>query len=158
MLPTVEIGWNNYAKGKTELNAAMSYALKNAFEPEDTAIDYSKVLISKGNMRLPAGILDISTFKADVTFEWTWENLEDHDTSAICCLYSPELNDSMYHYIRAEENAITLTVPQLWRGHEVEAWIFFANVQFDPITGEPGSKVNKKMITNSYYCGKAQIN
>jgi hypothetical protein len=159
MLPAVEIGWYNSAKSAriTEMNAAMSYTLKNAFEPDDTTIDYSKVLISKGEMHLPASILNISKLNKDVTFEWDWQNFDDHDTSAMCCLYCPELNDTLYGNIKAEENALTLKVPALWRGHEVHAWIYFATFQFDPITGEPESKVNKKMITNSYYCGNAQM-
>ena len=78
--PYVTIGFKNYAKDKTEINAAFSKNYREATVGvyPDLSIDYTKVILSKG--RLP----QLNQIKAEVTssnsINLTWERNYNDDS------------------------------------------------------------------------------
>jgi hypothetical protein len=147
----IDIGWAKYANGKTAVNAAMSFVLKNCFDLDDQ-LDYSKVLIAKGSLLLPSGVKNIVQTANNLTFQWD-VNSAPADALAFACLYCPARRDMIGFTESADTGTVNLEIPSHWEG-DVHGWIFFSQVQQGKEIHIPAKKV---MSTNSAYCGNISI-
>jgi hypothetical protein len=148
----LKIGWRKHRKRMWAHSDAMSYTLKNCFV--DGALDFSKTLLAKGNLMLPANIKNIQKISSDLIFEWDGSSI-DPNLTAFGILYCPARKDYALHTVGADEDMIASSVPSHWSG-EIHAWLFFANTTFDinnKIVFAPG----KKQVSNSHYCGKLTL-
>jgi hypothetical protein len=128
-------------------NAALSYNLANAIigAYPDYAIDYSKVLISRGNVRAALSPSIRLSNSCEIEFSWVY-NARDYnaysDDNAVLVVY----NSTKYEVITAmdgnrridESQAITL--PPSFAGDRVHCYIAFQNY-------------NQKVISDSLYIG-----
>ena len=134
LTPFLRIGFKNYAVGMTAFNAAMSINIQNALTGTYPlyAIDYSKALISRGN--LPGALNSVATSVIPGEIEYTWNNNSD-DTNAM-----PDDKVILIVVNPAKFQAVTLvggntraagsdtiTLPASFVGDEVQCYIAFQN-------------------------------
>jgi hypothetical protein len=158
--PQIEIGWAKKAKGMTAINAAMSYTLKNCFDLDDQ-IDYTKVLIAKGSLQLPADIENIKKENNTIQFIWDFntmpENCENYQACAT--IYCPALKSMISSAELAEEETINLEIPKHWTGN-VHGWLYIIEpeIKFNELTGrEIHIPAKKRKLSDSFYCGSIAL-
>lgn len=93
--PYITIGFKNYAKDKTEINAAFS---KNYHEATvgvypDLSIDYSKVILSKGRLPGLYAVQHQLTAPDELRLNWRQNQNDDscYDDQVMLVVYSSEL-------------------------------------------------------------------
>jgi hypothetical protein len=119
------------AGGKmTGINRAVQYALKNAISgtAPDFTIDYSKVLISQGNLPNESDAKAVAAAGA-VTFTWTntsGNGLSSPTDKAILLVHCEALKSNVFTLNGADRSAgtATLNVPD-YTGQTVQTWIAF---------------------------------
>lgn len=130
--PILEIGFKNYASGKTGYNSAHSYNLKNALTgiTPNLTIDYSMVLLSRGDLPAVASLTAVSTVAA--TLNLTWLNnagkgkAKDTD-QLMLVVFCPSLAEASYGLAQATrlDEALEFELPAEFSGESVEAYIFW---------------------------------
>jgi len=139
LTPFLRVGFKNYAVGMTAFNAAMSYNLQNAVTGiyPTYEIDYSKALITRGN--LPGALNPAVTASSTGKIHFTWED-NSSDTNAmstdkvLLVVYNPIRNQAIT--IVAGNTRVsgsqTVTVPASFTGDEVQCFIAFQDAnQFE---------------------------
>lgn len=128
----VRLGFKLYATKKTQFNSAMSYLLGNAITGAypDFTLDYSKVLVSKGNLTGAVNASAVSDTPGEVAYAW-----DDNSGSgsaaatdvALLLAYSPAKNISVYLTSGAvrSDGAATLNLPNDFSGDDVEVYLGF---------------------------------
>lgn len=125
------ISFKSYAIKMTGVNSAMSYNIRNAITGNypDFVIDYSKALISRGDM--PNALNPAATAAAGGVVNFTWQNnagsgkAKDTDKS-ILVAYCPELGQGIYIDAGAERSAESGSLDlSAFSGLQVETWIGF---------------------------------
>jgi hypothetical protein len=125
------ISFKSYAIKMTGSNSAMSYNIRNAITGTypDFTIDYSKALISRGDM--PNAINPTATAAADGVVNFTWQNnagsgkAQDTDKS-ILVAYCPDLYQGIYTDAGAERSAESGSLDlSAFSGLKVETWVGF---------------------------------
>lgn len=124
------LGFREYAVKMTGVNYALSSILQTAITGTypDFKIDYSKVLLTKGN--LPAAKKPAAVAEANGILRFNWTNnagkLQSKvNDQAILVAYCPELNDAEYVFGPAREAGTgTLDVSE-FSGKLVQTWISF---------------------------------
>jgi len=143
----LRIGFKSAAIKMSAFNAATSYMLANAITgiyPAFT-IDYSKVLVSKGNFPGALNPLAVAGIAGAIDFTWennTWETDAMADDQALLVVYNPSKNAAV-SFTGAVTRAIgvqTITLPNSYTGDEVQCYIAFTNA-------------NQSVISNSEYVG-----
>ena len=112
------------------LSAVMSYVFRKAITYNNSrfGIDYSKVLISHGNLP-PAEVAVTKTSPGCITFSWNnnaGQDLTRGFDKAILVVYCEALNKCI-HIIgetRRRDEEVLLEVPQ-FHGYEVQTWLSF---------------------------------
>ncbi|MFI1743247.1 DUF6266 family protein [Thalassobellus sediminis] len=131
-LAFIQKGYKNYAIKKTEFNAAMSYVLNNAItgiEP-DFNVDYSKALLSRGNL---SGVLNPDNNLAipgEVTFTWGDNSAEgnaNRTDKAMLLVYNPIKKESIAQLEGADRTIGTerVIIPSTYAGDTVELFMAF---------------------------------
>ena len=114
----------------TGFNRAVQYAFKNAITgtAPNFSLDYSKVLISQGNLPNESDAKATAAAGA-VTFTWTntsGNGLSSPNDKAILVVYCEALKDSVYTLSGADRSAGTATLNVAgYQGQTVQAWISF---------------------------------
>lgn len=129
--PFLRVGYQNYAKGQSAFNAAMSYMLKNATTGcgADVAIDYNKTLVARGSLN--------TTMNATATIEgnkvsYTWTdnsgtgNARATDT-AMLLAYNKHKKEAIYSLDGAarSEAAAELALPTNWSDDALAVYLSF---------------------------------
>ena len=119
---------------KTRRNRAMSYLLKEAltFENPDWVWNYSKVLISRGD--LPGLATGNATSTVSNALEITWANNSDQgmalpNDKLVVVVYA-ESNQTALPFLLAgkrDETTTLVTLPAYFSGLSVQVWATFAN-------------------------------
>jgi len=147
LTPFIRVGFKSKNAKMSAHNSALSYNLANAIMGAypDYAIDYSKVLISRGNIRaaLSPSIRLISN--CEIEFSWVY-NPRDYnaysDDKAVLVVY----NYTKHEVITAMDGnsringSQAITLPPSFAGDSVHCYIAFQNY-------------NQKVISNSLYVG-----
>lgn len=117
---------------KSSYNLATSYHLKNALieTPEGFAMDYPKVLISKGDLREMDSPQVAPAASQVIDFEWT-DNSGQGNANAtdqlVVVFYAPDLNlFQTYEDIASrEDESAQVTLPAFYAGNDVQIWATF---------------------------------
>lgn len=142
--------FKDYAVKKTGRNSATSYLLKNAITGASPAftLDYSQVLISRGDLPKAAGASATAGIDRSVTFSWannagTGKALETD--KAIVVVYCPMLDHSIYSVTDATRRTGTTNIDtSAFSGQTVHTWMGFLSA-------------NGKEVANSVYTGQLVI-
>lgn len=147
----LDIGYQNYAKGVTAYNSALSANIINAISGTYPAIalDYSMVQLSRGIM--PGGQAPAVAAAAGATANFSWiDNTGKGKSMAtdktIALVYCPELNEAEFSIgtaSRADE-ALSLQLPIEFVGKAVETYVFWVS-----LTG--------KEVTSTVYTGQLTV-
>lgn len=142
-----ELTFRRYAVNQTGRNSAFSYLMKNAITgtSPDFALDYNKVLISRGDLPNAESVAAIAAAGNKVNFNWVknagLELARDKD-KAILVVHCPLLNRSQYVIATANRGAEAATIDaSAFSGHTVHTWIGFIS--------EDGKKVASSLYTGS---------
>ena len=148
--PLLEIGFKNYAVGKTGYNSAHSYNLKNALTGLGATleIDYSMVLVSRGD--LPAAAMVASSVTA-ATLNLAWTNNEGKGKAKatdqlMVVAFCPSLAEATYSIADATrlEEALTLDLPEEFSAAAVEVYTGWLSA-------------DGKELSNSKYAGSVVV-
>jgi len=143
----LRIGFKNEAVKMSGYNAAMAYTLDNAITgiyPAFT-IDYSKVMVSQGNLPGALNPLSVSGTAGQVEFTWennTWETNAIESDKSVLVVYNPSKQKaiSVVDGISRSVGSQTITLPNSFTGDEVQCYIAFMDAK-------------KTVISNSEYIG-----
>ncbi|RZT95999.1 hypothetical protein EV201_0628 [Ancylomarina subtilis] len=151
MTEFLRVGYKLYAIKMTQFNSAMSYQLQNAITGDypDYSIDYSKVLVSKGNLLRAVGGAVESTVAGVVKLSWIDNSASGGAKAtdkALILLYNADKQIAVYDTAGAVRTVGTqnLSVPTDFSGDEVQAYLGFIS--------EDGTEV-----ANSVYIGAVTV-
>jgi len=152
----LRVGYKSLAVKKSAFNAATSYHYKNAIMGEypDVSMDYSKVMMSKGNLRGADNALASSSAATKLNLSWTDNtglSSANADDVAIVVVYHPELGDA-FHTLNAASRgdlAAELDLPQSYSGSDVHVYLSFMALS--------GTKQTSQSMSNSSYLGLVSI-
>jgi len=147
--PYVAVGFKNLAIRKTALSAAYSYTYHKAVVGvhPDLSVDYSKILISTGD--LPAlkspQIELISIGQLQINWEVDNNPRSSYDDQLMLMVYCPELHssDGFIGGIKRSAKTIVFTLEPRMVGKVLEVYVGITSV-------------NRKKIADSVYMGRIQ--
>jgi len=137
---------------KNEYNEAVSYNKKNAIQGEypNISLDYTKVLVSMGDLPVAVNPVINQTAKAD-EIEFNWEVAADlpiqrYNDRAMLMVYFPELKLTFYHLSGSKrvEGKDILRIDSDYAGERMEAYISFV-------------KDDGQRVSNSVYAGSLNL-
>ncbi|HEY1010027.1 MAG TPA: DUF6266 family protein [Daejeonella sp.] len=142
ILPAVRIGFKNYSRKQHGFGSALSYLKLNAIR-EDFTVDPSRVLISWGDLPIPAspGVTQIEPG----ILEFTWEPVENNNDHVMVVAHSDDLNFSYADLCGATRRVGKQTLKcTTFGGHEADLYIAFITEERD-------------RCSNSVYLGRMLI-
>jgi len=150
MTPLLSESFRDYAVKMSGFNNAMRYTLLNAIAGSypTFSINYSSVLVSRGDLPNASSPAATSTASGTVNFNWVNNSgmgkAQPTDTS-ILVVYSPDLNQCIYTTAGAVRSAgtDTVSVPS-FKGLPVETYIGFVSA-------------DGKNIASSIYTGQVTV-
>ncbi|WEK20921.1 MAG: DUF6266 family protein [Candidatus Pedobacter colombiensis] len=149
--PYVTVGFKNFAKDKTEINAAFSanYKLATVGAYPDLSIDYSKVVLSKGS--LPGLFNAKARLSANAReLELSWESNYNDDSSfddlLILTIYNRELKiiDGFIGGVRRTDLKCSLKLIPKLLGKSLDVYVSVISL-------------NGKKVANSEYLGRVEV-
>jgi hypothetical protein len=142
--------FKDYAVKKTGRNSATSFLLKNAITgaSPNFSLDYTHVLISRGDLPGAAGASATASIDRSVTFSWannTGTGKAMETDQAVVVVYCPQLDSSIYSVTNATRRGGTTNLDtRAFSGHTVHTWLGFLSA-------------NGKEVANSVYTGQLVI-
>jgi hypothetical protein len=133
--PLIKVGYQQFTKGLTPMNAATSYHLKNAVSGTSAlnyAINYTEVVMSVGTLLPPASPQVVIDTAAKVDFSW----LNDAPVGgtggtdrATVVVYNKDRDKFVTLPGAAARSVLTyeLSIPADFSGEEINCWMFFVN-------------------------------
>lgn len=117
--------------GNQGVSTGVSLAFK-ALEGEypDFSINYSKLIISLGNVNT-SGLLNVTKL-AGTTLKFEWDTTigfqgDDNDLVSIVLLNAETKIGQIYqNNIKRIEGSTEIILPEVWLGQQVHSWIFFS--------------------------------
>ncbi|MBB5440345.1 hypothetical protein HDC92_004046, partial [Pedobacter sp. AK017] len=146
--PLLNIGYKLFNKGITPMNAATSYHLKNAVTGTSAlnyAIDYTKVMISEGNLPVADDPEVNVTVANQLNFSWV-DDSDPESTNDTDMLTVLAINPTKGNYTKKvnavprSAQAYVLPVPG-YSGDEVQVYLFFVSA-------------DGKQVSDSVYVGE----
>ena len=134
LIPFLRIGFKSQAVKMSGFNAAMSYNLENALTGTypDYDVDYTKALVSEGN--LPGALNPEVTSTTAGEIRYTWEDNHtdtnaDATDKALLVVYNPSRNKAVTVVDGNSRigGSQSITVPSNFSGEEVQCFISFSN-------------------------------
>jgi hypothetical protein len=130
MSKLLEISFHDFAIRKTGINCAFKYNFKEAITGDfpDYAIDYSKALVSRGNLPNVLGPTAISGAGSIVTWSWTDNNSStaNPNDEAILLAYCPTMKQAIFTSSGVKRSDLTGDLNLLtFSGQAVETYIGF---------------------------------
>ena len=140
--------YQHIEKGKTGFNRAVSHNHREAVmgNCEPYQVNYPKVVLSRGSLKLPEMMMAASLLPGTLTFIWTHDGLSyKTDIKVFIAMYCEETKDWSFDMDNASLSDCmhTLEFPQ-YKGKAVHTYIGFVSVD--------GHKVS-----DSYYTGMVNI-
>ena len=156
--PLVRSGFKPWANGLTPYNAAVSYNLANAIigEVPNLSIDFSKVLISRGDLPLVSNLTSTAPAPGALLLEWSGSTLlkgARADDKLMVSVYNEADNVSLAYASVAERSTGTaeLDIPTEWAGKTVEVLVFL--IAADAI----GGVETKSQVSNTVWGGQVEL-
>lgn len=130
MAGLLAISFSDYAVKKTGINSAFAYNLSNAITGDfpEFDIDYSKALVSRGNLPNVLGPSVVSGAGSILTWSWTDSNSADTQRTdpAMLVAYCPEIRHAIFTTAGGERSELTADLNLLtFKGKAVETYIGF---------------------------------
>lgn len=130
MAALLAVSFSDYAVKKTGINSAFAYNFSNAITGifPDFVIDYSKALVSRGNLPNVLGPSVVSGAGSVLT--WSWNDSSSADTKptdqAILVAYCPEIKQAIFTVAGGARSALTADLNLLaFKSQAVETYIGF---------------------------------
>ena len=148
--PVVKRYYGSNSGLKTRGNNAMSYLMREAlvFTDPDFEWDYSKVLISRGDLiGFDEASLDVSAGEINVMWTDNSGQGEALDTDQLVLLvFDPESKAVVYSLAAGEraDEAATLAMPSNLQGADIEVWATFVSA-------------DEKLVATSLYLGTVTV-
>jgi hypothetical protein len=148
--PVIKRYYGNDSGIKTRRNQAMSYLMREAlvFNDPDYEWDYSKVLISRGDL---TGIEDATLDVAAGAISVMWTDNSDQgealaDDQLVLVVYDPVTKAVVYSLAAGEraDEAASLAMPGYLDGAEVQVWVTFV-------------AADEKLFATSLYLGSITV-
>lgn len=154
----IRIGFKAYAIKMSAFNAAFSYNYREAVSGSfpSYAIDYSKVLLSRGNLPGAVNAACMSSESGKVKLTWVNNSgssmAQDTDT-AIAVIINPDNNQAVYLLNAGERSGeqVDIEVPADFSGKTVHCFLSFMAI------GAALSGQAKNSISNSSYAGNVVV-
>ncbi|MEO5650031.1 MAG: DUF6266 family protein [Ginsengibacter sp.] len=126
------ISFYDFAIRKTGINSAFAYNFSNAITGTfpDYAIDYSKALVSRGNLPNVLGPSVVSGAGSILTWSWTDNNSSEAKPTdqAILVAYCPAMKQAIFTTNGGERSDLTAELNLLtFTGQQVETYIGFVS-------------------------------
>lgn len=128
--PLLEIGFKNYAIGKTGYNSAHSYNLKNALSgiTPNLEIDYSMVVVSRGDLPAAKDVSAASVTAGKLDLAWvdnTGKGKAKANDQLIVVVFCPALADAVYSIGDATRDLQTFVydLPEEFSGETTEVYL-----------------------------------
>jgi hypothetical protein len=146
MLPFIREGYPIAIRSKPSQsahNAAMSYITKNAVTGEypDLKIDYTKVLLTKGNLSNAGLNFQVKFRYNKVIYSWIADNSPAHYSDKLMALmYAPSLNESLIlqnSALKSSGSDRTVFPSVFWHGIEVYVYLSFVS----PVTRQCSNSI-----------------
>ncbi|QEC65989.1 hypothetical protein FRZ67_01205 [Panacibacter ginsenosidivorans] len=131
MTGLVMVTFHNYAVKMTGFNSALSYNIKNVITGTypSYAIDYTKVLVSRGDLPNAGGPAAVAGTAGNINFTWTDNSgmgKAAATDNAVLVAYSSTMNLTIYDLEAATRNAAAATLnAATFSGETVEVYIGF---------------------------------
>ena len=125
------ISFRQYANKMTGVNSAFSYLLKNAITGSypGYSIDYSKVLISRGDLPNAENPTAVAAVASKINFAWvdnTGTGKASSDDTAILVVYCPAMKLALYTTTGATRSDGSQQYnAAVFHGQQVETWVGF---------------------------------
>jgi len=134
LLPLFKAGWQEMAVGKTAVNAATSYLVKNVFTVEEgkVILDKTKVLHAKGTLFSVYDLKAKAVKSQKILYSWH-DNSGNANAEAgdeFCCACSNLDNDKIVYAFsgnKREDESCLFSLPKDWKGSKVAVFGFFRN-------------------------------
>ena len=130
----IETGFSTHKAEESDMNAAVSYHLKNAVTgvAPNFTMDYEKVIFSRGRVKEAASPNVTVAVAGTIGFSWLAGNPSKYNKPtdlAIVMVYSPDKEDFVTLQAAAPRSALTynLLVPGDFSGDEVHVYIGFTS-------------------------------
>ena len=154
----IRIGYRAYAKKMTAFNAATSYLFHNIFTGDypNFQIDFSKVLVSRGELTGGDNVACAASVAAKADFSWD-DNSSTGTASAddvvMVMVYNPDKNNAVFNIQSAQRSdaAYSLSLPLNYSGDNVHCYLCFINL------GAFMSSQAKHAISKSNYAGSITV-
>jgi hypothetical protein len=153
----IRVGYKSLALKKTAFNAATSYHYHNAISGEypDIVIDFTKVIVSRGNLTGAYNAAAQSATAAEMQVSWADNSTDGSakaDDVAMVVVYHPVLGDAYFTLNAGSRSDLSadLQLPQSFSGGEVHVYLGFMSL--DAL----GSQAAKS-ISNSVYVGAVTV-
>lgn len=149
--PIIEVGFQDHEEGESAMNASVSYNIKNAVTGvyPNQAIDYPKVLFSRGRVSPPSNPVMATT--VDAQLDLTWAAARDNGIGSLTdmatvVVYNPSKGHFAVMVDAAARSALgyDMAVPLMWSGDNVQAYMHFVSA-------------DGKAVSNSLFLGATVV-
>jgi len=154
----VKSGFRPWANGITAFNAAMSYNLANAVTGvhPDLSIDYTRAMISRGDLPGVSNLAASTPTPGSLTLEWTSTTLlngAQPTDKLMLSIYNEDENQSLIYSSVASrsEGTVQLEMPSEWTGRMVQILVFL--IAEEAI----GSIETKQQVSNTIWGGSIEL-
>lgn len=158
LLTFLRVGFRSFGIRMSAYNAAMSYNLRNAVEGifPDFHIDYTKALVSRGNLRDVEGAVASSIDPGSVVVNWSDNSglgNASADDEAIIVVFNQDLMDMQYTLQAAQRSDTTaeIILPDTYSGSTVHVYLVFS------VHSEYASNGSRDTISDSCYAGSVLV-
>lgn len=148
----INIGYQQFNKGGSPMNAATGYHLKNAVTGTNAAnyaINYEKVMFSVGDLLKPVGLATAATATGKIDFSWannapaSGTGGTDMATFVVYCKTRDELV-TLQRAVPRSALTYSLQLPPEFSQLEMECWMSFVSV-------------DGKRVSDSVYIGQQMV-
>lgn len=154
----IRVGFRAWAIKMSAYNAAFSYNYHNALSGEfpDFGLDYSKVLVSRGN--LPAAVNPVVSSVNPAIIQLNWESNTGQGPAldsdlAMVVVFNPESGEAVYLTEVATRQDLTaeIEVPVSFSGVNVHCYLAFRSA------GITSPASSKNAVSNSVWAGEVLV-
>jgi hypothetical protein len=154
----LRVGYKAQAIKMTAFNAAFSYNFHNAISGDypDYAIDYERVMVSRGNLAGAVNPVCSSPEAAKVNLNWDvtpGSGQASKSDTAIFVIFNPEKQEAVYSLNAGNrsDGSLQVSLPVSWSGQPVHCYIAFMTMN-----SVLGGQV-RNSISNSSYAGSVTV-
>ncbi|MCM1531536.1 MAG: DUF6266 family protein [Bacteroides sp.] len=127
--PFIKIGYKSQANKRTAMNAAMAHVVKETFNADGTAIDFAKVVVSRGSL---PGVMGCTADVDAGQVKVSWSDNSDTTGAAttdkiMFLLYNENRGEAVYQIgsTTRTDTSLTYTLPDGWATEKLHGYLAF---------------------------------